>query len=435
MACHMTTKNQKNMNFSIRTLVLLAFMASANLLNAQSIQILNPVNIATAPTAQDYIEISLGIKNISSTAKNIKVEKTTIFNVPGTDNNICWGTNCYPPFVDDTPNAENIAAGGVNYTFKGDYHHNGLYGNTQVKYCFYVDGNKSDSTCILIDYHAYEISNASFENWNNQTGTETPNNWVTSNSLIAIGATTETSVFKESDSQSGFAASIKTVELDNNPNPGFLANAVGFMMYGNLNPLTEEFSGLSFVGMPASIEFYSKYQPVGLDTFSISARLTRWNTVTSARETIAEGFFSSSAAEADYSLKALNFNYVVSELPDSLMIFINSSSSFSPNAGSQLFIDELFATEAVVFVNVPTIISNLPSVKVFPNPAKDWLQISSGADFSKVEIYDINGRLVKSNFNTGKEFKMDVSSMSPGFYIYSIISNDNRSTGRFTVIR
>jgi hypothetical protein len=424
------------MKFPLSTIAFLACMASANFLNAQSIEILNPVNTVTAPTAQDYIQISFGIKNISSTAKNIKVEKTTIFNVPDTEINICWGTSCYPPFVDDTPDAENIAAGAVNYTFKGDYKHKGFYGNTQVKYCFYVNGNKSDSTCILIDYHAYEISNASFENWNTLTGTENPDSWITSNSLIAIGATSETSVVKESDSQSGFAASIKTVELDNNPYPGFLPNAVGFMMYGNLNPITEEFSGLPFVGMPSAIEFYSKYQPIGIDTFSISARLTRWNSATSERETIAEGFFSSSATEPDYSLKALNFNYVVSELPDSLMIFINSSSSFSPNAGSQLFIDGLFATEAVVFVNVPTITSNLPSVKVFPNPAKNWLQISSGADFSKVEIYDINGRLVQSNFNpSGKECKIDVSSMSPGFYIYSIISNDNRLTGRFAVIK
>ena len=54
-------------------------------------------------------------------------------------------------------------------------------------------------------------------------------------------------------------------------------------------------------------------------------------------------------------------------------------------------------------------------INIFPNPAKEYIYISNLQEKSKIEIYDINGRVVLKTQALNKEY-VDVSSLSKGIY-------------------
>jgi hypothetical protein len=411
----------------------LVFFLFGGFSNAQSVEITNPQYFLTGPALDALIELSLTVKNVSATSKNIKVERTTIFEVTGSENNFCWGLSCYPPFVSISPDYTTIPAGQSEFSFKGDYNPKENVGNTQIKYCFFVDGNMADSTCILVDFYAYAIENAELEAWTTTQGKDEPDGWFTSNDAIFNA---QESIKKSADSQSGFAARIETVNLVNNPFTSVLANDAGFILYGSIDTLSSEILGKPFVGMPNKIEFYSKYQPAGIDTFTVSAVLTRWDAVTETREVVATGKFVSSNPETSYTMKSFVMDYQTANLSDSIHIFVSSSSMFEPKEGTVLFFDGLFASQKLV--NVKKIADAKQPVKVFPNPAKETLFISSGSKGTMLEVYDLSGRIIeRKNIqqSNGELIKLDVSAYKAGLYIFSVVDGAERINGKFSVTK
>lgn len=136
----------------------LAFIFSmflcAGVLAQGSLEFVNPQTLVTGTSADPLLEANFGVKNISSSPIDVKVERTIISEVPGSKNNICWGIYCYSSTTDVTPNEVTIIPGAVDSSFKGDYEPMGFAGATIVKYCFYDINNQSDSICIEITYDA-----------------------------------------------------------------------------------------------------------------------------------------------------------------------------------------------------------------------------------------------------------------------------------------
>jgi septal ring-binding cell division protein DamX len=63
-------------------------------------------------------------------------------------------------------------------------------------------------------------------------------------------------------------------------------------------------------------------------------------------------------------------------------------------------------------------------VKIYPNPASYFINIESNTvDIKNIQVYDINGRLLK----TSKKTKFNVADLSSGMYILQIQSTDNQS--------
>lgn len=61
---------------------------------------------------------------------------------------------------------------------------------------------------------------------------------------------------------------------------------------------------------------------------------------------------------------------------------------------------------------------------VFPNPAKDFVFVNTdNPQEQKFEIYDLNGRLVKSEAIRIEKQKINLEGIAPGFYIYGIYTN------------
>ena len=409
-----------------------------NNLFCQSIELQNPPSVVTGPASSVLLEALFGVKNISASAKNIKVTRTVISEVSGSENNVCWGPTCYPPFVNTTATSVNITPDETNTTFKGDYKSNGLTGSSVIKYCFFDENNTADEKCTTIEYIAYDLINGAVESWEAVGSEEAPDEWFTSNHLFSVGTAAQASVFKTTDSEAGNAAKIKSVGLTTNPFPSLVPDTVGFMIYGNYNSGTGSIAGRPFVGQPASLDFYSKYTPAGSDTFMISVILTRWNSSTFSRDTIANGVYTSSASESVYSYKALNLVYYSNQLSDSIMIVVSSSGKSKPKLNSELYIDEMFLTEPA-----PTGIKKYTlkeAAKIYPNPASNTLYIDNieSKSAAKLNIYDVTGKIIisqtLSEHISNQISKVDVSDLTPGLYFYTI-EGQKKYCGKFSVAK
>ena len=76
--------------------------------------------------------------------------------------------------------------------------------------------------------------------------------------------------------------------------------------------------------------------------------------------------------------------------------------------------------------------NDLRQIKIYPNPAKDFLIIddADGEDM-KISIFDIFGKSVKQIEMEGKENQIDISSLSPGIYLIEIVSHGWRERRKF----
>jgi len=80
-------------------------------------------------------------------------------------------------------------------------------------------------------------------------------------------------------------------------------------------------------------------------------------------------------------------------------------------------------------------------VKLFPNPAKDNLNVSLSpaiAGQNEITVYDMTGRkilnsIVDCNINSSLSF--DISALENGVYLFSIKTKRETFTKRFSVIR
>lgn len=59
-------------------------------------------------------------------------------------------------------------------------------------------------------------------------------------------------------------------------------------------------------------------------------------------------------------------------------------------------------------------------INVYPNPTKGYFNIISEEIIQSIELYDIAGRLIKTELVNGFEVQQNVSSLSSGTYILKI---------------
>lgn len=86
-----------------------------------------------------------------------------------------------------------------------------------------------------------------------------------------------------------------------------------------------------------------------------------------------------------------------------------------------------------VFVYSDTVLSvsselTTPVFSVFPNPSSDFINILSETEIEKVEIYDLNGRLLLERFNNTA---IDISQFMTGTYFMTISTNGAQYTEQF----
>ncbi|GAB4143936.1 MAG: hypothetical protein Fur0041_18970 [Bacteroidia bacterium] len=133
----------------------------------------------------------------------------------------------------------------------------------------------------------------------------------------------------------------------------------------------------------------------------------------------APGFFSQEDSLRTYTFLAnsVGFPLVELELQDDLGTVTNArwiAANPTPNVG----IAE----------------NNNNATSVFPNPAADVLNIQCNVSSGRVEILDVNGRLISTHTFNSNIITLNVAELNAGTYFYSVIGSDNSvSRGRFAV--
>lgn len=128
-----------------------------------------------------------------------------------------------------------------------------------------------------------------------------------------------------------------------------------------------------------------------------------------------------------------NGNFITPLLIDSTYQYVNLFSDDIDNDSDNDIIwygiNSGARTLGIIKNNMPVLGVNEEENKllyVFPNPVKDILQFETNEDFIKVEIYDIQGRILL--LNSLRENTIDLSDLKTGNYILKIYLNDGVTT-------
>ena len=139
---------------------------------------------------------------------------------------------------------------------------------------------------------------------------------------------------------------------------------------------------------------------------------------------------------SDYSHPSLAGSYAAACSFYTVLFRKNMSTvSYNPGIAEEQAVNIRLAAKAVVydslakwFVEMPSFIRSTDygdDIRVFPNPAKEYVNIQSGKNMSEIKIFAEDGRLVwsKTAVNARVE-RISVSAFNAGLYFVQIIDNE-----------
>ena len=71
---------------------------------------------------------------------------------------------------------------------------------------------------------------------------------------------------------------------------------------------------------------------------------------------------------------------------------------------------------------------NKAAISIYPNPTRDYLNVSASSKVSKIEVYDISGKKVNADF---VDNKVDVQNLAKGSYLIKITDAFGTTTQKF----
>jgi hypothetical protein len=72
--------------------------------------------------------------------------------------------------------------------------------------------------------------------------------------------------------------------------------------------------------------------------------------------------------------------------------------------------------------------AKVPAAFVYPNPTSEWVMVDSEQPVMRMDLYDQNGRLVRTeNVNAAARCQMRMSDMSAGFYLLRVTFDNNQT--------
>lgn len=294
-------------------------------------------------------------------------------------------------------------------------------------------------TAILF-FSIFKISaqpNGGFENWSPFSGIENPDDWGTLNILTFAPGGNPQSAFKAStiDKHSGnYALKIKTVYFNNKPNYYAIKDSMGMVFTGRveLSPVAIKY-GFPYTQRPEKLEFWAKYNPIGMDNAGAQVYLRKWDG--SKNDTIAFGEIVLTET-LPYTNFQLNLTYYSSDSPDSAIIaFASSLPTTNIRVGSTLFLDDV---AFVGTVGIDKQQNTSDSFKILLNPANDNVIIyTQREDAFCVKIFDVSGKNVGTyKFENYNAF-INTSFFASGNYFFEIYKKNNNvlNSGKFYVAK
>lgn len=140
-------------------LTIIGFSVSAQslTLSKNSAAVLNGDTITVSGAATNVLQCLVDVTNNSAAEISVKCRRRELSIVPGSTNSICWGGQCWPENVSQTPDPTVIPAGDTTSEFSGDYSPHGFEGVSIIKYKFFDMNNVNDSVCLFAKYVATAV--------------------------------------------------------------------------------------------------------------------------------------------------------------------------------------------------------------------------------------------------------------------------------------
>jgi len=173
------------------------------------------------------------------------------------------------------------------------------------------------------------------------------------------------------------------------------------------------------------------------DTAQIWIMLTKWNSTLAKNDTVGIGMKEIFQQQLTFRSFEVNVNYLSSQQPDSVTVFIDPSMVARANktyqhvGGGSASCSYLTVDNLSLINGNPTAIRDTKATEEFvlyPNPARD--RINFEARTADGVIMDITGKTV-SRFSLQQEHYLDVSHLSPGTYFILANGKEGMIRGRF----
>lgn len=262
-----------------------------------------------------------------------------------------------------------------------------------------------------------QIPNSGFESFTNMGAYDEPDSWGTMNSVTDLaGIYTATKGTPGSPGSSYLKLTSKTVGP---------AVVNGIAVSGDLDESTmKPISGFAYTGQPVSLTGKWQHMIYGSSQGGITVVLTKWNTATNKRDTVATANQTLSGMAMSWANFTIPFVYTSSVVPDSCIIFMRASGS-SPTNNDYLWVDNLAFSGSVVGIENNELFIN--SISVFPNPTSEILTISfetAEAQNINLELVDVTGKIILSK-NLGliqgkRNESISLDGISAGTYILKL---------------
>lgn len=257
--------------------------------------------------------------------------------------------------------------------------------------------------------------------------------WATLNPLATLGG--PVTVSPTTDAHSGeYAAQLKTEIWGTLLISGLLVSGDFILAQPYI------LNGKPFSDTPSKFKGWYKYSPVNSDSAGVAAILTRYNTETNQRDTLATAIKALTQGVQSYMPFEIDFDYTISGMdPDSIIIVFTSSGAggdFAGEVGSTLIIDDIVLEYGTNLQE-----NLLPEFRVsaFPSPAAKQINFmfnTSQPQKLLCHIYSFDGQLIRSFSPQSTEHRMDVSKWHPGKYILQVFKDNSlASTAKFIVAK
>ncbi len=286
-------------------------------------------------------------------------------------------------------------------------------------------------SCFFCTQALYaQIPNGGFETWDTVGTYTVPQSWANLNPL------TDT-------------LSVYTCQMGSPGNPGasFLkltsrtfdtTVAPGIAVCGTMDMTTfQPVSGFACSQRPVSLTGTWQHMIFGTTEGYVYALLTRWNSGTSLRDTVALAHQTFAGMVMSWTNFTIPFTYYSGAVPDSAIVYLSASGSV-PKNNDYLWVDNLAFTGTVP--TGITGISNYCDFSVYPNPSKGVTTVrfdnKTGKD-AEIHVSDLMGRKVWSrnvNSHNGiNSMDLDLSGLTSGIYCISLFDGYTLETQKITI--
>lgn len=276
-----------------------------------------------------------------------------------------------------------------------------------------------------------QIPNSGFETWTSMGSYSNPAGWGTMNNT-----TTPSSVYTATKGTPG-SPGTAYLKLTSKTVLSNVVNAIA--VSGKLDSITmQPISGFAFTLRPQ--KFTGKWQHMSAaDDGSISIKLTRWNTSTNSRETVATANRVLGTMAMSWATFTINFVYQTGNAPDTCIIVLKASGT-TPVANDYLWVDNLSFTGSVSGTGIESNNNFLNSLVVYPNPSSSTIIIDlnlKSSEKTTFELTDLIGKIILSktvSLPQGESTQtFDISGLAKGSYFIKINTESGSETRKIIV--